>query len=137
MPRRRTLRERLRERIARRRDDVFITREFRDLGGEDQVLRALRGLVRDGQLVRLGYGVYGRAEKSSLSGEPILAARGGFIGAARQALDKLGVKWEPTEFQRAYNEGRSTQVPVNPAVRVRGRFARQLRYQDTELRLER
>jgi hypothetical protein len=54
-----------------------------------------------------------------LSGEPLLAASGGFIGAARQALDKLGVRWEPTELQRAYNEGRSTQVPVNPAVRVK------------------
>jgi hypothetical protein len=30
--RRRTLRERIGERIARRRDDVFLTREFRDLG---------------------------------------------------------------------------------------------------------
>lgn len=137
MPRRRTLNERIRERIGRRRDDVFLTREFRDLGGEDQVLRALRGMVRDGQLVRLGYGVYGRAETSSLSGKPILAARGGFIDAARQALDKLGVEWEPTEFQRAYNEGRSTQVPVNPAVRVKSRFSRRLSYQDAELRLER
>jgi hypothetical protein len=57
--RRRTLRERIGDRIARKRDDVFLTREFRDLGGEDQVLRALRGMVREGQLVRLGYGVYG------------------------------------------------------------------------------
>jgi hypothetical protein len=131
------LRERIGERIARKRDDVFLTREFRDLGGEDQVLRALRGLVREGHLVRLGYGVYGRAETSQLSGEPMLAARGGFVDAARQALNKLGVPWEPTEFQRAYNEGQSTQVPVNPAVRVRNRFARRLRYQDAELRLER
>lgn len=137
MARRRTLRERMEERIGRRRDDVFLTREFRDLGGEDQVLRALRGLVREGRLVRLGYGVYGRAETSQLSGQPILAARGGFIDAARQALNKLGVPWEPTEFQRAYNEGRSTQVPVNPAVRVKNRFTRRLSYQDTELRLER
>jgi hypothetical protein len=137
MARRRTLRARIGERIARKRDDVFLTREFRDLGGEDQVLRALRGLVREGRLVRLGYGVYGRAEPSRLSGEPMLAARGGFIDAARQALKKLGVPWEPTEFQKAYNEGRSTQVPVNPAVRVKSRFARRLKYQDTELRLER
>ena len=134
---RKTLRAKVEARMARKRDNVFLTREFRDLGGEDQVLRALRGLVRDGALVRLGYGVYGRAETSQLSGRPMLAARGGFIDAARQALDKLGVEWEPTEFQRAYNEGRSTQVPVNPAVRVKGRFSRQLRYQDTELRLER
>lgn len=137
MPKRRTLRERIGDRIARKRDDVFLTREFRDLGGEDQVLRALRGMVRDGELVRLGYGVYGRAETSQLSGQPMLAARGGFIDAARQALDKLGVPWELTEFQQAYNEGRSTQVPVNPAVRVKGRISRRLSYQDTELRLER
>ena len=78
MRRQRTLRERVEGRIAERRDTVFLPREFRDLGGEDQVLRVLRGLTRDGRLVRLGYGVYGRAERSRLSGEPILAARGGF-----------------------------------------------------------
>ena len=137
MRRRGTLREKLERRIADRRDDVFLPREFRDLGGEDQVLRALRGLVAEGQLLRLGYGVYGRAETSRLSGEPILAAQGGFIGAARQALDKLGVAWEATEFEKAYNEGRSTQVPVNPAVRLKSRFVRRLRYQNAELRLER
>jgi hypothetical protein len=137
MRRERTLRGKVEARIAERRDDAFLPREFRDLGGEDQVLRVLREMVRDGCLVRLGYGVYGRAEISRLSGEPMLAARDGLMGAARQALDKLGVKWEPTEFQRAYNEGRSTQVPVNPAVRVKGRFVRRLRYQDAELRLER
>jgi hypothetical protein len=138
MRRKRTLRESVQARIVERRDDVFLPREFRDLGGEDQVLRVLRGLMRDGQLVRLGYGVYGRAEASRLSGQPILAARGGFLGAARQALDKLGVPWEQTEAQAAYNAGRSTQVPVNPAVRIKNsRFVRRLKYQDTELRLER
>ena len=132
-----TLREKIATRIAERRDDVFLPREFRDLGGEDQVLRSLRDLTRNGQLLRLGYGVYGRAERSRLSGQPVLAAQGGFIGAARQALDKLGVQWGLTKFQLAYNEGRSTQIPVNPAVRVKGRFARRLRYQDAELRVER
>lgn len=138
MPRRKTLREKIEGRIARRRgDSVFLTREFTNLGGEDQVLRVLRGLVRDGHLLRLGYGVYGRAVPSSLSGRPMLYSPNGFIGAARQALDKLGVEWEPTESERAYNEGRSTQVPVNPVVRVKGRFRRHLHYGDSELVLER
>lgn len=131
------MRDRIAGRIARKRDDVFLPREFADLGGEDQVLRALRGLVRDGRLVRLGYGVYGRAVASRLSGEPLLYSPNGFAGAARQALNKLGVRWEPSEAERAYNEGRSTQVPVNPVVRVKGRFSRQLRYGKTELVLER
>ena len=48
-----TLRERIEGRIARkRRDDVFLPREFRDLRGEDQVL--LRILVQEKRLVRLG-----------------------------------------------------------------------------------
>jgi hypothetical protein len=138
MPRRKTLREKIEGRIARKTgDDVFLPREFTRLGGEDQVLRALRRLVRDGRLVRLGYGVYGRAVPSRLSGQPMLHSPNGFIGAARQALDKLGVQWEPTESERAYNEGRSTQVPVNPVVRVKGRFRRHLRYGNSELVLER
>jgi hypothetical protein len=68
---------------------------------------------------------------------PILYNQNGFIGAARQVLDKLGVAWEPTEAERAYNEGRSTQIPVNPVVKVNGRFSRQLRYNNAELVLER
>jgi hypothetical protein len=137
MRKRKTLRARIETRIARKRDDVFLPREFADLGGEDQVLRALRGLVRDGRLVRLGYGVYVRAVTSELSGKPLLYSPNGFAGAVREALNKLGVNWEPTEAERAYNEARSTQVPVNPVVRVKGRFSRQLRYQGTELVLER
>ncbi|MDR3440575.1 DUF6088 family protein [Telmatospirillum sp.] len=138
MLRPKTLREKIERRIAQKAaEDVFLPREFADLGGEDQVLRALRGLVRDKRLVRLGYGVYGRAVVSRLSGEPLLYSPNGFTGAARQALTKLGVPWEPTEAERAYNEGRSTQVPVNPVVRVKGRFSRQLRYGDTELVIER
>jgi hypothetical protein len=138
MPRRRTLREKIEARIERKKDDsVFLTREFAGLGGEDQVLRALRGLVRDGKLVRLGYGVYGRAIVSRLSGEALLYSPGGFRSASREALTKLGVKWEPTESERAYNEGRSTQIPFNPVLRVKGRFSRRLRDKDLELVLVR
>ena len=138
MRRQKTLRERVEGRIARKRADyVFLPREFRDLGGEDQVLRVLRGLVREKRLVRLGYGVYGRAVISRLSGEPLLYSPNGFLGAARQALTKLGVAWESTEAERAYNEGRSTQVPVNPVVRVKSRFSRRLSDGNRELVLER
>src|SRR5882672_6973621 len=95
-----TLRQRIEARIARKRDeDVFLPREFRDLGGEDQVLRVLRSLVLEKHLIRLGYGVYGRAIVSRLSGEPILYSPNGFLGAARQALTKLGVAWESTEAE--------------------------------------
>ncbi|MGC9954513.1 MAG: conjugal transfer protein [Rhizomicrobium sp.] len=134
MRRPKALRQKIEDRITRRvGEDVFLPREFADLSGETQVARALRSLVRDGRLVRLGYGVYGRAIISRLSGEPLLYSPNGLSGAARQALDKLGVKWEPTESERAYNEGHSTQIPFNPVLRVKGRFSRRLRDKDLEL----
>jgi hypothetical protein len=138
MRQRKALRERIEARIARKRgEDVFLPREFRDLGGEDQVLRVLRGLVREKRLVRLGYGVYGRAVISRLSGKPILYSPDGFLGAARQAFTKLGVAWESTEAEGAYNERRSAQVPVNPVVRVKRRFSRRLRDGNRGLVIER
>lgn len=133
----RTVQERVAARITRKRDDVFLPRDFADIGGGSQVLRALRALVREKRLVRLGYGVYARTEPSPLTGQPMLTAKNGFIDAARQALDKLGVPWEPTEWERAYNEGRITQVPINPAVCVKGRFGRKLCYRSMELMIER
>ena len=132
-----SLRERIGQRIGRSRASVFLPREFKDLGGEDQVLRALRQLVQEGRLLRLGYGVYGRAEISPLSGQPMLAAAEGFIGASREALTKLGVAWEPSSWEQAYNDGRSTQVPVNAVIRIKGRFARRLSYRGKPLVLER
>jgi len=137
MRQRPTLQEQIQSRVSSKGDEVFLTREFTDLSGERQVLRALRKLVDDGLLIRLGYGVYVRAERSRLSGQPILAASNGFVGASREALTKLGVAWKPTEWETAYNEGRSTQIPVNAVVRVKGRFARQLAYRGNKLVLER
>ena len=48
-----TLRQLIEARIAKRRDDALLTREFLDLGGERQVLRALRELTDEGKLIRL------------------------------------------------------------------------------------
>lgn len=130
------LKQKIAARITAAREDVFLPREFMDLGGEDQVLRALRQLVREKRLVKLGYGVYGRAFISRLSEAAVLSSPGGFIEAARQTLDKLGVAWEPSQAERAYNEGRSTQIPVNPVLRIRGRFRRKLQLDNVTLMRE-
>jgi hypothetical protein len=61
-----SLEGRLEKRIARKRGDVFLRADFDDLGGYDQVGRALRGLVRKGRLMKIGQGLYARARRSSL-----------------------------------------------------------------------
>lgn len=137
MPRRITLQQKIEARIAKKRDDVFLSREFADLSSSRQVFRALRALTQQGKLIRLGYGVYGRAEISPITKQPMLAGSG-FGSIARRALDKLKVPWEPGRWERAYNEGRTTQVPMTPRVRLSGkRFSRKLRYKSMELTFER
>jgi hypothetical protein len=138
MSRPKTLKQRIENRVTRtKKTDVFLPRDFADLSGEDQVLRALRSLVRDGSLMRLGYGVYARAMRSRISGRPIISSPNGFHSAALQALNKLGVAWEQSNSTKAYNEGHSTQIPVNPTVKVKARFSRRLSDGRTELRVER
>ena len=138
MARRGSLQDQIEQRIAERGEASYLTREFSDLSGERQVLRALSKVVESGKLIRLGYGVYGPAVPSSLTGKPVLAARGGFVNASRQALTKLGVPWEPGAWEQAYNEGRSTQVPINGAVRItKKKFARRLAYGGRSLVVER
>ena len=70
---RKTLEKRIAERIARSRADVFLRRDFEDLGAYDQVGRGLRRLAAKGQLVRIGYGLYARAAVSPLSGRIVPA----------------------------------------------------------------
>jgi hypothetical protein len=138
MSRPKTLKQRIETRVSRtKRTDIFLPRDFLDLGGEDQVLRALRSLVRDGNLMRLGYGVYARAMRSRISGRPVISSPNGFHSAALQALNRLGVTWEQSDSTKAYNEGRSTQIPVNPTVKIKDRFSRRLSDGRTELRVER
>ena len=112
------LRRRVEARIAKRRDDAFLTRDFLDLGGERHVLRALRELMEEGKLIRLGNGVYGCVEISPLAKPPMLAGDG-FVPVSRQVWNQMKVPWEPTAAERDYNEGRSTQVPMTPRVRLR------------------
>ena len=63
-----SLEERLTQRIARKRGDVFLRSDFSDLGDYDQVGRALRTLTGKGQLMKIGQGLYARAEKSPFGG---------------------------------------------------------------------
>lgn len=97
----------------------------------------MRRLVKDRKLVRLGKGVYAKARTSSLSGRPVLANPEGFLSVAQEALERLGVEWEPSQAQRDFAAGRSEQIPVNSVVKVKGRFSRKLRFGGNELVIER
>jgi len=69
-----TLNYKISARIARKKDIVFLRKEFVDLGGYDRVGRIFRNLVRDGKIIKIGYGLYAKAKKSSITGEVIPVA---------------------------------------------------------------
>lgn len=130
-----TLEARLLKRIARKRGDVFLRADFADLGDYDQVGRALRGLVRDGRLLKMGYGIYIRTRPSVLDGTPTPVK--GLRALATEALARLGVETAPTSLEEANNSGRTTQVPTGRVVAVRGRIRRKISYNGFPLSFER
>ena len=58
---------RIKRSVANRSDDVLLRNEFDQFGSAAQVGRALRELLMDGTLVRLGLGVYAKAKPSVLT----------------------------------------------------------------------
>jgi hypothetical protein len=129
-----SLEERLEKRIARKRGDVFLRVDFDDLGGYDQVGRALRQLVRKGRLMKIGQGLYTRARQSPFSDKPV-PPKG--LGTLTEALQRLGVEVLPTRLEQAYNEGKTTQVPTGRVVAVRERVRRRVGYDGVYLKFER
>lgn len=129
-----TLESKVQKRITRKKGDVFLRADFEDLGGYDQVGRVLRDLVRRGQLLKLGYGVYARAIKSPLSGKP-MPPKG--LATVAEAVERLGVKTAPTRLERDYNAGKTTQVPTGRVIGIQGRLRRKLGYNGIALSFER
>ena len=69
MPYSKSLIKDIRERIQSASEATFVIADFGDLSDRDQILRALRGLIQEEVLIRVGYGVYVRAKRSRFSGK--------------------------------------------------------------------
>lgn len=131
-----TIQERIEAMITRSPSPVFLRKDFAKFGGYDQVGRALRGVVKKGMLVRSGQGIYAKARKSSLSGNPVPVVPLQELGL--RALAKLGVKAQLGSAARAYNEGRTTQIPMRPVLDVgRSRVTRKIGFGSQTLQYER
>jgi hypothetical protein len=130
-----SLQDRLEKRIARKRGDVFLRADFDDLGGYDQVGRALRQLVDKGRLMKVGYGMYTRTRPSLLDGTPVPTKN--IRELAAEALGRLGIETAPTRMDEANASGKSTQVPTGRVIGVRSRVRRKISYNGFPLKYER
>lgn len=122
-----TLTYKVSARIARKNGViVFVREDFADIGGYDQIGRVLRELARAGKLIKIGYGLYAKAKKSSITGEVIPVAP--LPTLAKAALERLGIEIASSNLERDYNAGKTTQVPTGRLIAVKGRVNRKIGY---------
>jgi hypothetical protein len=91
----------------------------------------LSQLADKGVLIKIGYGLYAKARKNSLTGKPMLDSENGFAGISEEALDRLKVKWRPAPI----NDPNNTQNRTKAAVIVSDRFSRKIGTEKFSLRV--
>ena len=129
-----TLEDKIRYRIKRNSSSVFIPKDFFDLSDRDQVGRALRALIEEDLLIKIGQGLYARAKTSTITGK--VRPEKPLPALAREALKKLGVKIVESDYSKDYNEGKSTQIPTGRVIKIKGRVSRKIGYDGKYITLQ-
>ena len=95
---------------SRPEENAFLRSEFNGCGRtRSGVDKALRALVRQGVLVRGGYGVLVRGRYNRFTGTITPSTSADVF--ALEALRKLDVQFEMDGATQAYNRGDTTQIP--------------------------
>lgn len=129
-----SLETKIQRRINRSKDSTFVLSDFSDLSDRDQVLRALRKLISKKVILRVGKGVYTRARISKLTNKPVPEQNLRTIAVS--ALKKSGVTILPTQYEREYNEGISTQVPTGLVIGVDRRVSKKIGFNGRYVKYE-
>lgn len=130
-----SIRYKVERRISNMSEKIVLRSDLDDLAPYRQISRALNILVKEQFLAKIGKGVYAKMRQSVIANGKVLD--GAFTTIAREALDKLQVKWQPEAAEQEYNLGKSTQVPANGRVCLKSRFNRRIAWGGMELQYER
>lgn len=129
-----TLEDKIKSYIKRSRREAFLRTDFDGFGGYDQVGRALRGLIKSGFIVRIGYGAYAKARPSTITGKPV--PKSDLYMLAFRLYERLGASPRPSRAMQSYNEG-STQIPMTEKIRVSANVTRKFKCNKREIGIER
>ena len=93
-------------------------------------------MVKDGELIKFGRGLFSKAKRSRLTGKimPVKPLPDIAVEALR---DKLKVKIATTQDLAKYNKGDSTQVPTGRVIAVKGRVSRKMAYDGKSIKYQR
>lgn len=101
--------------------------DFKDIADYDQVGRALRELVQEGLLIKIGYGLYARARINRITGNVMADNPSGSDGVVIEAMEKLGVEYQLDDLSRMNLSGDSTQIPAKVKIIPKNtRFTRKI-----------
>ena len=128
-----TIKSRILNRLSRSRHYVFLRTDFKDIAGYDQVGRVLRDLVKDGELLKVGYGVYTKARINSITGKLMPACPGGSDAVILEALERLGVDYSLGRSTAQYLTGESAQIPTFTQIETPYGFKRRLSVGNSQL----
>lgn len=122
------------ERINQISGNIILRDDIQSMGSSRQLSRCFKDLIEMGALIKIGYGIYAKAYISEYLKKPIIKVDFGQV--CKEALTKLGVKWERGTAEQEYNAGLSTQIPVRTIVQLKSRFRGHLTYGDRKLIME-
>jgi hypothetical protein len=108
-----TVRVRILRSLRNRKGEVLLRSEVADFADPSQVTRALQELLAEGEIVRIGYGVYAKATMNKITGKP--RPRADLNQLTAEFLNKRGVPVVPGRAQREYAEKKTTQIPMTTA----------------------
>ncbi|NLR79884.1 DUF6088 family protein [Chitinophaga eiseniae] len=134
MKKKRTLENKMSERIRRTKSTVLLRQDFADLGDYDQVGRGLKSLTEKQKLVKISQGIYAKTRKSLATGKIIPVEP--LPDLAKKALNRLGVKTTDTKAEIAYRQGRSTQIPTGRQIGVNKRVTRKIGLNEAYINFE-
>ena len=128
-----SIKTRIQKRLSRSKRYVFMRADFKDIAGYDQVGRVLRGLVKDGELLKVGYGIYTKAKKNSITGKPMPACPSGSDAVIFEVLERLDIGYSLGRSSTKYLSGESTQIPAYTQIETPYRFKRRLSVGNSQL----
>ena len=121
-----TVKQKIITRITRSKKEVFLRKDFQDLGGYNQVGKILQILIGQNKLIKIGWGLYAKAQISPLTGKPI--PRCGINKLVSEALKRLNVETTSSSYERSYNDEKTHQIPTGRVVAVKSRITRKIGY---------
>jgi hypothetical protein len=122
-----TINRKVQIRVKRSKASVFLRSDFKDIADYDQVGRALRELVQEDLLIKIGYGLYARARINRITGNVMADNPAGPDGVVIEAMEKLGVEYQLDDLSRMNLSGDSTQIPAKVKIIPKSiRFTRKI-----------